>query len=174
MTWYTVATTDEIKPGERIVVEIDDVWVVVFNVGGQYYALEDMCSHEEYYLSEGELDGYAIECPKHGAQFDVREQLDERQLEEAEEPVPTRGGEPPGQTVSFGCPTCGADYETHERLPAQDAERLAEDYAAVRQGAGQESPPSSLRKAPSVDAPSGPNWGNRATRSFTTLKLSTR
>ncbi len=72
MAFITVATTDEIKPGERIVVEIDDVWVIVFNVGGEYYALEDMCSHEEYYLSEGELDGYAIECPKHGAKFDVR------------------------------------------------------------------------------------------------------
>lgn len=72
MTWYTVATTDEIKPGERIVVEIDDVWVIVFNVGDQYFALEDMCSHEEYMLSEGDLDGYAIECPKHGAQFDIR------------------------------------------------------------------------------------------------------
>jgi 3-phenylpropionate/trans-cinnamate dioxygenase ferredoxin subunit len=72
VTWYTVATTDEIQPGERIVVEIDDVWVIVFNVGGQYYALEDMCSHEEYMLSEGELDGYAIECSKHGAQFDIR------------------------------------------------------------------------------------------------------
>ena len=71
--FVTVATTDEIAPGERIVVEIDDVWVVVFNVGGQYYALEDMCSHEEYMLSEGEIDGYAIECPKHGAQFDVRD-----------------------------------------------------------------------------------------------------
>jgi len=70
--FVTVATTDEIPPGERLVVEIDDVWVVIFNVGGQYYALEDMCSHEEYYLSEGALDGYALECAKHGAQFDVR------------------------------------------------------------------------------------------------------
>ena|SRR5215207_3999754 len=70
--FVTAATTDEIQPGDRIVVEIDDVWVVIFNVGGKYYALEDMCSHEEYYLSEGTIDGYAIECAKHGAQFDVR------------------------------------------------------------------------------------------------------
>ena len=65
--FVTVATTDEIKPGDRIVVEIDDVWVVIFNVGGQFYAIEDMCTHEEYMLSEGLIDGYAIECPKHGA-----------------------------------------------------------------------------------------------------------
>jgi nitrite reductase/ring-hydroxylating ferredoxin subunit len=70
--FVTVATTDEIKPGDRIVVEIDDVWVVVLNVGGVYFAVEDMCTHEEYYLSEGKLDGYALECAKHGACFDVR------------------------------------------------------------------------------------------------------
>lgn len=70
--FVSVATADEVPPGERLVVEIDEVWVVVFNVGGTYYALEDMCSHEEYYLSEGTLDGYSIECAKHGAQFDVR------------------------------------------------------------------------------------------------------
>ena len=71
--FVTVATTDEMAPGERIVVEVDDVWVVIFNVGGQYYAVEDMCSHEEYMLSEGEIDGYSLECSKHGARFDVRD-----------------------------------------------------------------------------------------------------
>ncbi len=70
--FVTVATVDELKSGDRIVVEIDDVWVVIFNVDDHFYALEDMCSHEEYYLSEGMLDGYAIECSKHGAQFDIR------------------------------------------------------------------------------------------------------
>ena len=70
--FITVATTDEIQPGDRLVVEIDDEWVVIFNVGGNYYAVKDMCTHEEYYLSEGHLDGFALECAKHGAQFDVR------------------------------------------------------------------------------------------------------
>lgn len=70
--FVTVADADEIKPGERIVVEINDVWIIVFNVGGAFYAVEDMCSHEEYYLSEGELQDHAIECPKHGACFDIR------------------------------------------------------------------------------------------------------
>lgn len=53
-------------------VEFDDEWVVIFNVGGEYYAVKDMCTHEEYYLSEGTLGGYALECAKHGAQFDLR------------------------------------------------------------------------------------------------------
>ena len=39
---------------------------------GRYYAIEDRCSHEDYALSEGELDGYAIECPRHGSCFEIR------------------------------------------------------------------------------------------------------
>jgi 3-phenylpropionate/trans-cinnamate dioxygenase ferredoxin subunit len=70
--FVTVAKVDEIAPGERIVVEIGRDWVVVFNVGGEFYAINEICSHEEYSLAEGELDGYTIECPKHGAQFDIR------------------------------------------------------------------------------------------------------
>lgn len=70
--FVTVATTDEMQPGDRIVVEIGEKWVVVFRVGDDYFALEDMCSHEEYYLSEGALDGYEVECAKHGARFDIR------------------------------------------------------------------------------------------------------
>ncbi len=70
--FVTVATTDELQPGDRIVAEVGDVWVVIFNIDGQYYAVEDMCTHEEYYLSEGFLDGFSLECAKHGAQFDVR------------------------------------------------------------------------------------------------------
>lgn len=70
--FVTVATTDELKPGERLVVELGRRWVALFNVDGQYYAIEDNCTHEEHPLSEGELDGHAIECSKHGAQFDIR------------------------------------------------------------------------------------------------------
>ena len=69
--FVTAATTDEIAPGERIVVDVDDVWVVIFNVAGQFYALEDRCSHEDVPLSEGALTGLEIECHKHGATFDI-------------------------------------------------------------------------------------------------------
>ncbi|MDX2162536.1 MAG: non-heme iron oxygenase ferredoxin subunit [bacterium] len=70
--FVTVAAEAEIAPGERIVVEFGRDWVIVFNIGGQFYAVEDMCSHEEYPLADGGLTEYALECPKHGAQFDVR------------------------------------------------------------------------------------------------------
>ncbi len=68
-----VATTDEMPPGARKVVDVDGVFVAVFNVGGQFYAVEDACSHDDGPLAEGELDGYVIECPRHGAQFDIRD-----------------------------------------------------------------------------------------------------
>lgn len=70
--FVTVAQRDEVPPGSRIVVEYGRDFVVLFNLDGVLYAIEDMCSHEEYELSDGVLDGYQLECPKHGAHFDIR------------------------------------------------------------------------------------------------------
>ena len=67
----TVATTDEIKPGERLVVEFGRTWVAIFNVDGTYYAIEDVCTHDDGPLAEGKLTGCVIECPRHGATFDI-------------------------------------------------------------------------------------------------------
>ena len=69
--FITVATPDEIKPGERLVVEIGRQWVAIFNVDGTYYAIEDICPHDDGPLADGELNGCVIECPRHGATFDV-------------------------------------------------------------------------------------------------------
>jgi 3-phenylpropionate/trans-cinnamate dioxygenase ferredoxin component len=70
----TVAATDEINPGEVLLVECGQMWVLLFNVGGAYYAIEDRCSHADVNLSEGEIDLSActIKCPKHGSQFDIK------------------------------------------------------------------------------------------------------
>jgi 3-phenylpropionate/trans-cinnamate dioxygenase ferredoxin subunit len=70
--FITVASTDEISPGERLVVEYGRRWVVIFNVDGSYYAVEDICTHDDGPLAEGKLDGCVIECPRHGATFDIR------------------------------------------------------------------------------------------------------
>lgn len=69
--FITVATTDEIQPGERLVVELGRDWVAIFNVDGAYYAIEDRCTHDDGPLAEGKLDGFVIECPRHGACFDI-------------------------------------------------------------------------------------------------------
>ncbi len=68
-----VADRNELAPGERKIVEVDGRFIALFNVGGEFYAIEDVCTHDDGPLGEGELDGYTIECPRHGAQFDIRD-----------------------------------------------------------------------------------------------------
>jgi len=70
--FVTVAQADEFQPGQRIVVEISKKWVAVFNVGGDYHAIQDICSHDGGDLADGELTGCEIACPRHGARFDIR------------------------------------------------------------------------------------------------------
>ncbi len=69
--FVTVATTDEVKAGERIVVEVNDHYIAIFNVDNRYYAIEDVCTHDNGPLAEGTLEGTTIECPRHGARFDI-------------------------------------------------------------------------------------------------------
>lgn len=69
-----VAEAAAIPAGGKLVVEVDGVEIAVFNVDNeQYYAVEDVCSHDGGPLGEGELiDTYEVECPRHGARFDIR------------------------------------------------------------------------------------------------------
>ncbi len=67
-----VAMTDEIGPGQKKVVDVDGEAVAIFNLEGTYYAIQDVCTHDGGPLVEGELIGDEIECPRHGARFDVR------------------------------------------------------------------------------------------------------
>ena len=69
--WTRVADQDGIPVGTLQGFEIEDERVVIANVDGVLYALEDQCSHADYPLSEGELDGTELECMFHGAKFDV-------------------------------------------------------------------------------------------------------
>ena len=70
--FVAVATEDELPNGKRIFVEIDAYSIVVFNIAGAYFAIGDVCSHDNGPVGEGELEGYEIICPRHGARFDVR------------------------------------------------------------------------------------------------------
>jgi 3-phenylpropionate/trans-cinnamate dioxygenase ferredoxin subunit len=69
-----VCSLSELPPGERRLVEWDDLEIGVFNCGGTVYAIEDRCSHDDGPLIEGELDeeSCTIECPRHGSRFDIR------------------------------------------------------------------------------------------------------
>lgn len=70
MAYQTVAQVDELPSGKRIVLEVGELWVAVFNVGDKYYALEDRCTHDEGSFEEAEFDSTHVECPRHGARFD--------------------------------------------------------------------------------------------------------
>lgn len=67
-----IGSPDQLPNGERLFVEIDDLEIVVFNIGGQIYAIADVCSHDEGPLGDGDLEGLEVVCPRHGARFDVR------------------------------------------------------------------------------------------------------
>ncbi len=62
----------ELTPGQYKSIEIEGKRIALFNIDGKFYALEDMCTHDRGILTGGTLKGYVIECPRHGAQFDVR------------------------------------------------------------------------------------------------------
>ena len=82
-----VARREEIGPGQKKIVEVDGMPVVVVNLDGSFYAVEDVCTHDGGPLGEGELEGHQIICPRHGARFDVR--TGEVLALPAFEPVPT-------------------------------------------------------------------------------------
>lgn len=70
--WIDVAAADEIEPGGYRTISIDDVNVAVFNIDGDFHAIEDVCTHDYAMLTGGEIEGCEIVCPRHGARFDVR------------------------------------------------------------------------------------------------------
>ena len=72
MAFVKVGKAEEIPPGAAKVYEVGDRAIAVCNVDGSYYAIDDVCTHDEGSLEQGELDGFEIECPRHGARFDVR------------------------------------------------------------------------------------------------------
>jgi 3-phenylpropionate/trans-cinnamate dioxygenase ferredoxin subunit len=67
-----VALASEIPPGGKKLLDMDGRAVALFNVYGQFYAIDDVCTHDGGPLADGELRGCEIECPRHGARFDVR------------------------------------------------------------------------------------------------------
>lgn len=67
-----VARASDLTPGHMTWVAVNRERVLIANVEGTFYALEDACGHQRASLSKGQLKGYIVECPLHFAQFDVR------------------------------------------------------------------------------------------------------
>jgi 3-phenylpropionate/trans-cinnamate dioxygenase ferredoxin subunit len=70
--WVNVAKVTELAPGERRIVDVDDVQIAVFNLDGEYYAIEDVCTHDYTPLADAKLEGDEIICPRHGARFCIK------------------------------------------------------------------------------------------------------
>ena len=71
-SWTRVCATNELLPGEYRVASADGIQIAVFNIDGALFAIEDVCTHDGGELTGGPLHGSQIECPRHGARFDVR------------------------------------------------------------------------------------------------------
>jgi 3-phenylpropionate/trans-cinnamate dioxygenase ferredoxin subunit len=68
-----VAKVSEVPDPGKQLLEVEDVLVVLFHIDGQFYCIDDVCTHDGGPLGEGRLTGYEIHCPRHGARFDVRD-----------------------------------------------------------------------------------------------------
>ena len=68
-----VAKVTDLEDGRTKVVQVDDYRIAICKVGSEVFAIEDVCTHDYGPLGGGRLDGHAIECPRHGARFDVRD-----------------------------------------------------------------------------------------------------
>ena len=64
--------TSELSLNSSKVISLSDKQIALFNHEGEYYALDDMCSHAEASLSEGDVYDCKVECPLHGAEFDLK------------------------------------------------------------------------------------------------------
>ena len=72
MGLHPICDVDELTPGEPLKVDFEDRELAVFSVEGSIYVIDDQCTHGPGSLSEGELDGYVIECDFHQGGFDIR------------------------------------------------------------------------------------------------------
>ena len=68
-----VATVEEIAPGGRKLIDFEEVTVALINIDGDLYCIEDVCTHDGGPVAEGVIEGFEIECPRHGARFDIRD-----------------------------------------------------------------------------------------------------
>ncbi len=70
--WVRVCATSELLPGESKVAWDGDTPILVVNLDGDFYAVEDQCTHEDFELSAGVFSDGQVECTLHGARFDLR------------------------------------------------------------------------------------------------------
>jgi len=70
--WIDVEAAENLIQGGVSLVDVNGIEVAIFNIAGRFYAIEDVCTHDGGTLADGEVQGFEIECPRHGARFDIR------------------------------------------------------------------------------------------------------
>jgi len=68
-----VGELQDFPPQKAVPVEEGEERIVICNVEGRLYGVEDRCTHDGEPIGDGPLEGYEIECPRHGARFDIRD-----------------------------------------------------------------------------------------------------
>jgi 3-phenylpropionate/trans-cinnamate dioxygenase ferredoxin subunit len=72
MAWLPVAGADQIAPGKFIQVDTGNLFLLVSNIDGELFAIEDQCTHDGSSMAGGYIEGDQIVCPRHGARFCLR------------------------------------------------------------------------------------------------------
>ncbi len=69
--WERIAEADEVTEGDRKSVIVDETPALLLHLGGTYYCIEDVCTHDGQPLTDGPIAEGQIECPRHGARFEI-------------------------------------------------------------------------------------------------------
>lgn len=85
--WTFVANQADIPPNGWETVDLDGTLIAVFNLDGEFFAIEDICTHDGAVLTGAPIEGDQITCPRHGARFSIK--TGEVLAPPAWEPVPT-------------------------------------------------------------------------------------
>ena len=70
--WINVFNENALMNGENSVIDVDGTDVAIFKIEDNFFAIEDVCSHDGTEIASGELDGDEIICPRHGARFCIK------------------------------------------------------------------------------------------------------
>jgi 3-phenylpropionate/trans-cinnamate dioxygenase ferredoxin subunit len=67
-----IAPISDLPNGERLFIEVEGRSIVIFNIADQFFAIADVCTHDDGPLGDGDIEGFNIVCPRHGGEFDIR------------------------------------------------------------------------------------------------------
>jgi 3-phenylpropionate/trans-cinnamate dioxygenase ferredoxin subunit len=67
-----IAPASDLPNGERLFIEVEGRSIVIFGIADQFFAIADICTHDDGPLGDGDVEGFNIVCPRHGGEFDVR------------------------------------------------------------------------------------------------------